>query len=79
MITLREKDMIPKSKGDYMYLVRTMDPRVKEMDSAIPLEAANELRALGVSPSDFVMMYWKNGTVELLNIVAHWAILTNNK
>ena len=79
MITTNGESMIPKSKGDYMYLVKKMDPRIKEMDSAIPLEVAIRLREMGLLTSDFVMMYWKNGEIELVNILAHWAVLTNSK
>ena len=79
MITLREENMIPKNKGDYMFLVKNMDSEIREMDSAIPLNIANELRRIGLDTSDFVMAYWKHGEISLLNIVAHWAVLTNSK
>ena len=80
MVTLREENMIPKSKGDYMYLARVLDDgiNIKEMDAAIPLSASNEMRSIGIDPSDYVMMYWKDGKQELVNIVAHWAVLKNS-
>ncbi len=78
MVNLRDLDMIPKTKGDYMFLVKHMDHKIKEMDSAIPLNVANELKALGLTTSDFVIVYWRDGGEELLNIVAHWAVLINN-
>lgn len=70
--------MIPKTKGDYMSLVKDMDPEIKEMDSAIPLNIAEELRSIGLDTSDFAMAYWRHGEIGLLNVAAHWAVLTNN-
>ena len=80
MVGLRDKNMIPKNKGDYMFLSRVLDDgiNIKEMDAAIPLQASNEMRAIGINPSNYVMMYWKDGKQELVNIVAHWAVLKNS-
>ena len=81
MVILREKEMVPKNKGDYMYLARVLDDgiNIKEIDAAIPLVSSSKMRDLGVDPSNYVMMYWKNGKQELVNIVAHWAVLKNSK
>ncbi len=68
-----------RSKGDYMKAVKAMDDRVKEMDSAIPMGVSKALFDLGVDPSMYVMVYWKTGNHEVVNIAAHWAILENNK
>lgn len=68
-----------RSKGDYMIAVQNLDSRIKEIDSAIPAEIAKELRKLSINPAMMVMVYWKNGTQEIVNIAAHWAILANNK
>ncbi len=71
--------MIPKTKGDYMSLVEEIDPRVRVMDSAIPLKVSEELYALGIDSSMMVMVYWVSGKQEVVNIAAHWAYLENNK
>jgi len=68
-----------RSKGDYMSAVKDMDSRIKEMDSAIPLGVSKALHDLGIDASMMVMVYWKNGKQEVVNIGAHWAILENNK
>lgn len=68
-----------RNKGDYMRAVKEMDPRVKEIDSAVPMQTSSVLESLGVDRSMMVMMYWKNGRQEIVNIAAHWAILNNNQ
>lgn len=68
-----------RNKGDYMRAVKEMDPRVKEIDSAVPMQTSSVLQSLGVDRSMMVMMYWKNGRQEIVNIAAHWAILNNNQ
>lgn len=75
----KESSMIPKTKGDYMSLVEEIDPRVRVMDSAIPLKVSEELYALGIDSSMMVMVYWVSGKQEVVNIAAHWAYLENNK
>ena len=66
-------------KGDYMSSVKEMDNRIKEIDSAIPSETSKYLREVGLDTSMLVTCYWNNGTCEIINIAAHWAILINNK
>ncbi len=73
------KDKAPKSKNDYMTLVEEMDPRIRVMDTAIPLGISKELYDLGIDPSMMVMVYWHSGKQEVVNIAAHWAYLENNK
>ena len=79
MVGLRDKNIIPMNKGDYMFLSAILDDEIKEIDAAIPMESSNEMRRIGVSPNDYVMIYWKDGRSELVNIVAHWAIFENRK
>ena len=73
------ENKIPKSKGDYMSLVKEMDERIRVMDSAIPIGVSKELFTLGIDPSMMVMVYWRSGKQEVVNIAAHWAYLENNK
>ncbi|RLF44399.1 MAG: hypothetical protein DRN17_04545 [Thermoplasmata archaeon] len=68
-----------RSKGDYMKAAKEMDSRIKEMDSAIPIGISKHLYDLGIDPSMMVMVYWTSGKQEVVNIVAHWALLTNSK
>lgn len=77
-IIVPEKNRI-QSKGDYMDAVKLMDPRVREIDSAIPLELATELMRLGVDARMMVSVYWANGSQEFLNIAELHSQLENNK
>jgi len=68
-----------RSKGDFMKAVSSMDNRVKEIDSAIPVSISKALLELSIDPNMHVMVYWKTGNHEVVNIAAHWAMLINNK
>ena len=63
------------NKGDFMRACTNMDNRIKELDSAIPMQLGKAIRDLGIDSSMFVMCYWKNGEIECLNICEHWAKL----
>jgi hypothetical protein len=67
------------SKGDFMKYALENDTRIKEIDSAIPLSYSKELRELGFVSSNLVTVYWKCGTIEILDIVSHSTILEINK
>ena len=73
-----EEDIL-RSKGDYIKEVIKLDTSIKEIDSAIPLYVANELRRLNIKVDNFCQVYFKNGTNETIDIVSHYCILKNNK
>lgn len=75
---IRDKERFT-CKGDYMKAVKAMDPRIKEMDSAIPLAVSQELSKLNIDYSMMVMAYWKNGEQEILDIAKHYCLLDKNK
>ncbi len=79
MEKIDDNEVAPQSKGDYMRAVQEMDSRIKEIDSAIPAQMSRVSRETGINPTMLVMVYWKDGGQEVINIAAHWAILINNK
>jgi hypothetical protein len=67
------------SKGDFMNYCLQNDIRIKELDSAFPVEIGDTLRGLSIDPSSFCTCYWKTIGVEILNIVEHATKLYINK
>jgi hypothetical protein len=78
-LTVLEEKKPLRSKGDFMREVVRMDNRIKEIDSAIPLEIANAMRNIGVPTKMCVTIYWHSGNQEVLDVSAHWAELINNQ
>lgn len=68
-----------RSKGDFMDFCLNNDNRIKELDSAIPMNLAKQLRDLDLDTSSFAFCYWKNGEIDLLNVVEHSTKLFINK
>jgi hypothetical protein len=63
------------NKGDFMRACKVLDDGIKEIDSAYPMELGKSARALGLDTTMLCMVYWKNGTSEVVNIAQHWAEL----
>ncbi len=59
-------------KGDLINFCLKYDKRLKEIDSAMPLVISKELNNLGLDRSLMVTAYWKNGNIEILNILQHY-------
>ncbi len=59
------------TKGDAMKYCKQYDLRIKEIDSAIPSDLSNRFRELGLCTESLAMCYWKNGTIEPLNVIEH--------
>ena len=65
-----------RTKGDFMQYCLLHDSRIKEIDSAYPMSITKTLIELGMNNTqNYVMCYWKNGSIELLNIIEHATIL----
>jgi hypothetical protein len=67
-----------RSKGDYMKAVQKLDPRIKEMDSAIPASYTKAMNELGIDSSTMVSMYWKDGGNEIVDVARHYVVMTQN-
>ena len=63
------------TKGEFGQSVKNMDNSIKEIDYAFPMEWSKQVRALGINTDEYVWCYYKDGRIEPLNIVAHWAKL----
>ena len=59
-------------KGEMIDFCLKNDKRLKEIDSAIPLVISKELSDFGLDRSFMVTAYWKNGGIEILNILQHF-------
>ena len=62
-------------KGELINFCLKYDKRLKEIDSAMPLVISKELNNLGLDRSMMVTAYWKNGNIEILNILQHYIFI----
>jgi len=67
------------SKGDFMMYCQQNDLRIKEIDSAIPAEYTKTLNILTIDPSMFCIVYYKNSTTGIINVIEEAAKLFINK
>lgn len=65
-------DILSVDKGEMIDFCLKNDKRLKEIDSAIPLVITKELANFGLDRSFMVTAYWKNGEIEILNILQHF-------
>ena len=65
-------DILSLDKGEMIEFCLKNDKRLKEIDSAIPLVITKELSNFGLDRSYMVTAYWKNGEIEILNILQHF-------
>lgn len=65
-------DIFTLDKGGMIDFCLKNDKRLKEIDSAIPLIITKELSNFGLDRSFMVTAYWKNGEIEILNILQHF-------
>lgn len=62
-------------KGELINFCLKYDKRLKEIDSTMPLVISKELNNLGLDRSMMVTAYWKNGNIEILNILQHYIFI----
>lgn len=66
------------NKGDLIKYITLFDSRIKEVDSAIPLHISNMLRDININRQNLVTVYFKKGSVEIINILEYYIILKNS-
>lgn len=69
-----------RSKGDFMNACKELDPRIREIDPAIPngMEFISAMKRAGIRTDLFCTVYYRNGTSYIINIAEEWAMLINN-
>ena len=71
-------DIFKTNKGELINFCLKNDKRIREIDSAIPLVISKELNEFGLDRSFMVTAYWKNGEIEILNILQHYIFVKNS-
>ena len=75
---LNKIDIFKAGKGELINFCLKNDKRIREIDSAIPLVISKELAEFGLDRSFMVTAYWKNGEIEILNILQHYIFVKNS-
>lgn len=70
--TTNTDDILSMDKGEMIDFCLKNDKKLKEIDCAIPLVISKELSNFGLDRSYMVTAYWKNGEIEILNILQHF-------
>jgi len=67
------------NKGDLIKYLIIKDNSIKEIDSAIPLNISNRLQELNIRRDNFITVYFKNGGIEIINLIEYYHILKSCK
>ncbi len=68
----------PLNKAHLVKFILLHDCRIKEVDYAIPLYISNALKELNIKRDNFVTCYFKNGNIEIINLIEYYYILKEN-
>lgn len=68
----------PHFPQDYIDSIREMDDTIDYIDDDLDSGVCERLQGLGLDPKQFAYIRYHSGSLALVNIKAHWAVLVNS-